>query len=181
MNKLQNSHGKIAFETARLEAHFLNLQNQHLLFDLYSNPEISLYLQGLDAAKDIELTYSCYHENNNIGAYFIFCRETKALIGFGGVHNQEPLKDGSFAIKDKIEFIIIINAKHGGKGYAKEFSQKFLQMFFEEFPQRKIAARVKKDNTACLKLLENLGFKHEGETIYYDESNKFYLMRVAKV
>ncbi len=167
----------VVFTTTRLEAHFLTPKNQNLLEELYQKGQTSQHLKGLDAAKDIALTQACYQENNNVGAYLIFHGDSKEFIGFGGIHNQEPLKDGTLALEDAIEFLIMIDENHAGKGYAKEFSAAFLDFFFKNFPQKTLPARVSKDNIACINLLERLGFAHEGETVYYDRENKFYLLR----
>ena len=167
----------IAFKTERLEAHFLTRENQQFVIDLYNKKETLEHLEGLDVMKDIELVMQCYEENKNIGAYLFFCSETKEFVGFGGVQNQEFLRDGSLALPDKIEFLIMLDAKHGGRGYGYEFSQAFLNLFFENFPQVSLPARVNKENSACLKLLAKLGFKMEGEVCYRDWNTKFYLLR----
>ena len=171
---------KIAFTTQRLEAHFLTEDNRKFLIDLYSNENSIKFLQGLDVEKDIELTLACYKEHNNIGAYLVFCNETSDFIGFCGVQKQEPLNDGSLAFEDDIEFLIMIDPRHNRKGYAAEISLAFLELFFENFPDRAVPARVSKENLPCVKLLEKLGFIHEGETCYHDRDNKFYLLRKSR-
>lgn len=170
---------KIAFTTERLEAHFLTEENQQFVIDLYDKKESGHFLEGIDAMKDIELVMQCYKENNNIGAYLIFCKETGKFIGFGGVQNQEFLRDGSLALADKIEFLIMVDSKQGGRGYGYEFSEAFLKMFFENFPAATLAARVNKENSACLKLLGKVGFVQKGEICYRDHGNKFYLLRAG--
>lgn len=169
---------KIAFTTTRLEAHFLNQENQQFVIDLYNKKETSQHLEGLDVMKDIELVHQCYEENNNIGAYLLFCKESKEFIGFGGIQNQEFLIDGSLALPDKIEFLIMVDAKFGGLGYGYEFSRAFLDLFFENFPNISVPARVNKDNVSCLKLLQKLGFKIVGETKYRNHETIFYLLRI---
>ena len=172
------SHCKVAFTTKRLEAHFLNQENQQFVIDLYNKKETSQHLEGLDAMKDIELVHQCYAENKNVGAYLLFCKETKEFIGFGGIQNQEFLTDGSLALSDKFEFLIMIDSRFGGLGYGYEFSQAFLELFFENFPTCSIPARVNKDNQSCLKLLEKLGFQNVGETKYRNHETIFYLLRI---
>lgn len=174
----KNSEKTIAFTTNRLEAHFLNQENQQFVIDLYNKKEISQHLEGLDVMKDIELVHQCYAENKNIGAYLLFCKETKNFIGFGGVQNQEFLTDGSLALPDKIEFLIMIDARFGGLGYGYEFSRAFLDLFFANFSHVSLPARVNKDNVSCLKLLHKLGFKIVGETNYRNRETMFYLLRI---
>ncbi len=168
---------QIIFTTNRLNACLLTGQNQQLVIDLYNKDETSQYLQGLDVMKDIELVLQCYKERN-VGAYLFFCNKTNEFVGFGGVQNQEPLSDGSLALQDKIEFLIMVDAKHAGLGYANEFSSAFLEFFFKNFPQKTIPARVNKENVACVKLLEKIGFAREGEVAYRHCENKFHLLRV---
>jgi len=169
----------IAFTTKRLEAQFLTAANQQFVIDLYNQKESGQFLEGVDVMKDIELVMQCYKDNNNIGAYLIFCKETKKFIGFGGVQNQEFLSDGSLALADKIEFLIMVDSKQGGLGYGYEFSEAFLKFFLEKFPDQTLAARVNKENSACLKLLSKVGFIQKGEVCYRDRGNKFCLLRAG--
>ena len=166
----------IAFTTKRLNAHYLTRQNQQFVIDLYHKKESAQFLQGLDVMQDIELVLQSY-QKNKIGAYLFFCKDTNEFVGFGGVQNQEPLQDGSFAMPDEIEFLIMVDAKHAGLGFANEFSLAFLELFFKNFPQKTIPARVNKENISCLKLLQKIGFKQEGETFYCNRENKFHLLR----
>ncbi len=166
----------LAFTTPRLNAYFLDKQNQHLVIDLYK--ESSQFLAGIDVMKDIELVQDCYRKNN-IGAYLFFCKENNDFIGFGGVQNQEPLDDGSLALKDEIEFVIMIDSKHGGRGLAYEFSSCFFDLYFKKFPAVTIPARVDKQNLSCLNLLKKLNFVQEGEVAYRHTDSKFYLLRLT--
>lgn len=168
---------QIAFTTNRLNAYFLTAQNQHCVINLYNKKESAEFLAGVDVMKDIELVHQCYLENKNIGAYLFFCNQTHEFIGFGGVQNQEPLQDGSLALQDKIEFLIMVDGKYCGRGYAQEFSSAFLDLFFTNFPQATIPARVNKENVSCRRLLEKIGFKKEGEAAYRNWDQKFDLMR----
>jgi len=169
---------QVIFATNRLNACLLTRNNQQFVIDLYCKDKTSQYLQGLDVMQDIELVLQCYAENN-VGAYLFFCNETDEFVGFGGVQKQEPLDDGSLALQDEIEFLIMVDAKHAGLGYANEFSSGFLEFFFKNFPQKTIPARVHKNNIACLRLLEKIGFIKDGETFYRNLSQPFYLLRIA--
>jgi RimJ/RimL family protein N-acetyltransferase len=168
---------QIAFATPRLNAYFLTEQNQHHVINLYNQQGTAQFIAGVDVMKDIELVHQCYLENKNIGAYLFFCNQTNEFVGFGGVQNQEPLDDGSLALQDKIEFLIMLDAKHNGKGFAQEFSTAFLDLFFANFPQATIPARVNKENIPCLRLLEKLEFIRVGEVAYRHHDNKFHLLR----
>lgn len=169
---------KIAFTTDRLEARFLTPQNQQLVIDLYNADGSTQYLEGLDVMKDIELVKKCYKENQNVGSYLFFCKKNNEFIGFGGVQNQESLNDGSLALSDKIEFLIMVGAKHAGLGYGYEFSSEFLKFFFDNFPEISVPARVNKENIACIKLLRKLGFVGYGEVAYRNWDTRFYLLRM---
>lgn len=170
---------QIAFTTPRLNACFLTPQNQHHVINLYNQKESSEFLAGVDVMKDIELVHQCYLENKNIGAYLFFCNQTNEFVGFGGIQNQEPLQDGSLALQDKIEFLIMLAGNYIGRGFAQEFSLAFLDLFFANFPQATIPARVNKDNFSCQRLLEKVGFRKEGEAAYRNWDQKFDLMRVS--
>ena len=175
---LSFSESKIAFITDRLEAHFLTPQNQQLVIDLYNADGSTEYLEGLDVLKDLELVRKCYQENQNVGSYLFFSKKNNEFIGFGGVQNQESLDDGSLALSDKIEFLIMVGSKHAGLGYGYEFSSAFLRFFFDNFPKISVPARVNKENFACIKLLRKLGFSSDGDVAYRDWGTKFNLLRI---
>jgi RimJ/RimL family protein N-acetyltransferase len=171
---------QIAFQTPRLEAHFANLNNKNLVLDLYNQKESGQFLEGVSGEQDFNLALKCYNSYQNIGSYLIFENQSKNFVGFGGVQIQEPMQDGSLALNDDIEFLIMISKQFSGFGYASEFSSIFLKNFFNVFPNLTIPARVNKDNAACIKLLTKLGFIYEGETSYHKQENKFHLLRINK-
>jgi len=168
----------IHFNTPRLKAQLLDESNKHHVFDLYNNPQNIEFLHGIDAAQDIELSIKCSAAYSNIGAYLIFENHSNEFVGVGGIQKQEPMWDGSFAMADyDIEFLIILSHEFKGQGYASEFCRGFFEMFFSNFPQIEVPARVAYDNSSCIKLLKKFGFLESGETHYNVYENKFALLR----
>lgn len=162
--------------TARLRFELLGAENKNRVYDLYNRKENIEFLQGIDAAQDIELSIKCRDEYG-IGAYLIFENHSNEFVGIGGIQKQEPLDCGSFAIKNHdIEFVIILNPEFKGRGYASEFCQNFFENFFNKFPDLKIPARVNQNNQSCIKLLKKFGFIDAGETSYHKIENKFSLL-----
>lgn len=168
---------KIAFQTPRLSAHFIDDLNQNLVFDLYSRKENIKFLEGISAENDVRLSRECYDSYNDLGAYLIFENTNKKFIGIGGIQKQEPMSDGSFAMSDEVEFLILMHQEFCGFGYAAEFCSDFFKIFFAAFPQIQVPARVQKENLACLKLLKKFGFEEIGEVDYHKYGNKFALLK----
>jgi RimJ/RimL family protein N-acetyltransferase len=168
---------KVAFETPRLSAIFIDDSNQNLVFDLYSRKENIEFLEGISAENDVRLSRECYGSYHDLGAYLIFEKQNKKFVGIGGIQKQEPMLDGSFAMSHEVEFLIVMHHKFCGFGYASEFCRIFFQKLFAAFPQIQVPARVQKENLSCLKLLKKFGFKEIGEIDYHKYGNKFALLK----
>jgi RimJ/RimL family protein N-acetyltransferase len=169
---------KIAFQTSRLTAHFIDELNQHNVIELYSCPENIEMVHGINAEADIRLSIECYEIYKNIGAYLIFENNSGKFVGIGGIQKQEPMNDGSFAMQDcDIEFLIVTHKEFGGRGYASEFCGAFFEKLFELFPNLTVPARVNKNNASCIKLLSKFGFSQEQEIDYHTYGNKFSLLK----
>lgn len=169
---------KIAFQTPRLSAHFIDDSNQNHVIELYARPENIELVHGISAEADIRLSIECYEAYKNIGAYLIFENNSKKFIGIGGIQKQEPMPDGLFAMSNcDIEFLIVTHKEFNGFGYASEFCAAFFAKLFESFPELQIPARVNKANSSCIKLLKKFGFNEEGEVDYHSYGNKFALLK----
>ncbi|HEY6541868.1 MAG TPA: GNAT family N-acetyltransferase [Ktedonobacteraceae bacterium] len=59
-------------------------------------------------------------------------------------------------------YAIAIGREHWGKGYAKEAIRILLRYFFEELRYQKVTVNIYAFNERSIKLLESLGFQHEG-------------------
>lgn len=165
------------FNTERLRAELLCEANQHYIFDLYNHKETVEFLHGVDAARDIDLSIRCSADYQNIGAYLIFENGSNKFIGVGGIQKQDPMEDGSFAMAEDIEFLIVLNHESKGRGYASEFCDAFFKKLFATFPNLHVPARVDQQNAACVKLLKKFGFSEIGETHYYHYESKFALLK----
>lgn len=171
---------KIAFQTPRLTAHFIDESNKNHVIELYSRPENIEMVHGINAEADIRLSIECYELYKNIGAYLIFENDSNKFVGIGGIQKQEPMNDGSFAMQDcDIEFLIVTHKEFGGRGYASEFCSAFFEKLFELFPNLTVPARVNKNNASCIKLLSKFGFIEAGEVDYHSYGNKFLLLKRA--
>ena len=168
----------IVFNTLRLQAYMANLHNKKYVIDLYNQKDSKEFLEGIDGELDFKLAMDCYDSHQNLGSYLFFENESKNFVGFGGVQRQEPMLDGTLALEDEIEFLIMVSKQFAGFGYAYEFSSIFLEKFFSVFPDLTVPARVNKENIACIKLLQKLGFIYEREVGYRHYNNKFNLFRV---
>lgn len=162
--------------STRLYFEKLNKENEKFIYQLYRNPENTEFLHGIDPSQDIVLSQNCA-EKFDVGVYLIFENGSKNFVGCGGIQLQEPMIDGSLAIKNhEIEFVIILDNSFKGKGYASEFCQNFFNKVSLSKPQLNIPARVSLSNEPCIKLLKKFGFQEKGKTHYNNYSNEFLLL-----
>ncbi len=165
-------------KTARLRAELLEEKNCRYVLDLYGDVENIKLLHGIDAAQDIQLSIECSQQYQGTGAYLIFENDSNIFLGVGGVQKQEPMIDGPLAMPEHdLEFLIILDHKAKGKGYATEFCEVFFENLFNTFPNLTIPARTNKENVSCIKLLKKFGFQEEGETFYHNYANPFTLLK----
>jgi RimJ/RimL family protein N-acetyltransferase len=160
----------------RLRFELLCEENKNWIFDLYNRPENIEFLEGIDAAQDIQLSIDC-SKKYGIGAYLVFEKDSDDFVGVGGIQMQEPLNDGTYAISNhEIEFLIMLNPEFKGQGYASELCRVFFSEFFNKFPDLHIPARVNQNNLSCIKLLKKFGFSVVSEISYHKPENKFSLL-----
>lgn len=125
------------------------------LYELYSNPEVTRYTEGLFPEKEKEKQYiEDYIENvyeyYGFGTWLIVRKEDGKLIGRAGFNYRPGFEEA--------ELGFMIGYPFWRKGYAYEVCSHLLKIGKEVFELEKMQALVEKENEASKKLLQKLGF-----------------------
>lgn len=131
-------------------------------YRIYSDPSITRYMEGLypEAEQErqyireyIEKIYTFY----GFGVWTVLEKESGAVIGRAGVSYRAGFDDP--------ELGFIIGVPWQRKGYAREVCRAVLDYAWSALEFDRIQALVEPENTASLRLCEELGFQLERKTM----------------
>ena len=157
----QRFHGiawKIA-ETKRLIIREQTMEDIDALYEIYADPEISLYTENLYEDKDEERKYLREYIDNQYkyyeyGIWALVDKKSGALIGRAGLSLREGFHN--------LELGFVIGKKYQRQGYGYEACSKIIDYAFNELSENKLMALCHRKNKASLGLLKKLGFKAAG-------------------
>ncbi|WP_253905578.1 GNAT family N-acetyltransferase [Bacillus sp. THAF10] len=144
--------------TERLQLRNLSMKDSDTIYAYFSQPEMTRFYgmepfqTKLDADKFIKDFLDDY---TNLYRWGIVEKESGKLIGTCGFH----------AISDKharAEIGYEIDLPYWGKGYATEAITAIIHYGFDSMKYNRIGANVYPENISSRKVLEKVGFTHEG-------------------
>jgi HAD superfamily hydrolase (TIGR01509 family) len=161
-------------ETKRLIIRELSVEDIRDLYQIYQNPEICMYIEGMDEYIDIEIEkHKAYIKNvyafYNYGLWGIFSKDTNELIGKCGIQNQ-TIDD-----KPEIELSYLLDRTHWGYGYALECCQAVFHYAAKELGLTRIVAVIAKLNSRSIRVAECLGMTVEKEIKYHNRNCFLYV------
>ncbi|WP_432409144.1 GNAT family N-acetyltransferase [Wukongibacter sp. M2B1] len=118
---------------------------------------IDWLISNYDLDLDSDYKYSFAIETKQTNDYVGWC-------GFGYLDYDKSQKEIYFTLK----------SKYWGQGFATEASKALVEYIFNELELKKLVAVVKPDNVASKRVIEKLGFKHEGIVKNVPEEFSFY-------
>ena len=100
--------------------------------------------------------------------YTLVTKETGTKVGVCGLYVRPDL--------ELIDLGYALHPDHEGQGYAREASKRIMQAAKERFGQLKLSAITHGENTASIKVLEALGFRHLGQKTVagYDGPSEYF-------
>jgi ribosomal-protein-alanine N-acetyltransferase len=100
--------------------------------------------------------------------YTLVTKETGTKVGVCGLYVRPDL--------ELIDLGYALHPEHEGQGYAREASKRIMQAAKERFGQLKLSAITHGENTASIKVLEALGFRHLGQKTVagYDGPSEYF-------
>ncbi len=139
-------------------------------FEIYSQPDIVKYTEGLHPTKEQEIAYIQEYIDRvyryfEFGVWTILCKETEEIIGRAGFSVREGY--------ELPELGFVIDVPWQGKGIAYEICNAMLQYGKEEYGFEKVQTLVMPENIASLALCHKLGFTEQESVM---EKEKEYLL-----
>lgn len=140
------------------------------LYDLYSKPGITEYIEGfsgnllLEREKLIAYIANVYHFYG-FGIWGVFDKVSHGLVGRCGIELKQI--DG----ESIHEISYLLDPAYQGHGYGTEIVKGVINYCKEHLNISKIAAIIDKDNTSSMALAERVGMQRIGDTL---RNNRFY-------
>ena len=141
--------------TKRCIVREISLADVDKLYEIYAEPSITLYMEGLYAKKEEEIAYTRDYIRYQYGIYdfgmwIIEDRQSGEVIGRAGLDIRPDRKDA--------ELGYMIRRDRQGQGLACEVCTAILAYAREELGFEKLFARTRQENLASVGLLKKLGF-----------------------
>ncbi len=160
-------------ETNRLIIREITIDDLDQLYQIYSNDEITEYMEGLyeNRAEEEEFT-KAYIENMygfyGYGLWVLIEKETGKLIGRAGLSNRE--------INDEISVEIgyVIGKEYQRRGYAYEACKKIIEYAKDWLEIPGLNCFIQKGNEASVKLAQKLGFEKIDEVSIDEKLHEWY-------
>ena len=151
----------IMAETERLILRETIESDIDVFYEMYQNPEMTLYTEGLYTDKEEEKRYlkeyrEKVYETQGFGVWTILRKADGRVIGRAGLSAREGF--------DNYEIGFAVGCDYQRHGYAKEAVRAILD-FAKSHRLGPINALVMKDNAASKGLLTEAGFKKNSETV----------------
>ncbi|MCM1048220.1 MAG: GNAT family N-acetyltransferase [Clostridiales bacterium] len=138
------------------------IEDADSFYDIYKEPSITYYMEGLFEDKAAEIAYIKDYIKNIYGFYgygmwSVLEKGSGQVIGRAGISWRE-----GFDIPE-LGFVIAVPYQH--QGYAYEVCHAILDYAVKELGFTSIQALVMKENKSSKALCKRLGFKNDGKTI----------------
>ena len=100
--------------------------------------------------------------------YTLVTKNTGTKVGVCGLYVRPDL--------ELIDLGYALHPNHEGQGYARESSRRIMHAAKAHFGQSKLSAITHAENTASIRMLEALGFKHKGQKSVagYDGPSEYF-------
>lgn len=142
-------------ETERCVIREMTLEDIDAIYEIYADPAITLYMEGLYRERREELEYMEKYIQHaygfwGFGTWMLERKSDKKVIGRAGFN----LRDGY----DEPELGFVIGVPYQNQGFAYEACKRILEIGKEDYGFTKVQALVKEQNLASLELCKKLGF-----------------------
>lgn len=131
-------------------------------YEIYKEPSITMYMEGLFPTKEQEIAYvedyiKNVYEFFEYGLWTVVEKESGQIIGRAGI--------SWCGETNEVELGYVIAVPFQRQGYAYEVCSAVLQYAKEELEIEEVAAYIKKENTASVALCRKMGFTAAGEIL----------------
>lgn len=155
-------------ETERLRVREMTLEDIDRLYEIYAEPSITEYMEGLYPDKKDELEFSKSYIDNMYGFYgyglwMVIEKSSSRIIGRAGLSNREV--DGEVYL----ELGYVVAKESQGRGYATEVCKAILAYAKNELDATQVIALMKPENEASIRTAKKLGFREVCEVTLGEE------------
>lgn len=162
-------------ETERCLVREITEEDIDELYEIYADPGISRYTEGLFKDREKEREYIRNYIKNKYrffeyGIWLVIDRASGKAIGRAGFENRAGFEDP--------ELGYVIAAEYQRRGYAYEVCSALLKYAAGQLGFMRINAFTAKENTASVKLLKKLGFERREEIMIDGNAHERYNIKV---
>ena len=164
------------YTTERLYVRLVETGDAPFFLALYNSPHFIEHVgdRGLKTVDDarlyIEEKFLPHINEQGFGNYTIFQKDTQKPIGAVGIFKREGIEtpDIGFSFLPEYE----------GKGFGYESASELINIAFQYFDLKKLAAFTTDDNILSQKLIEKLGLQYQETTILpgFTENLRYYTL-----
>lgn len=171
----QRKHGIpwTVIETDRCFLREMTMEDLDALYQLYEEPEITRYMEGLYEDRKKEEEYTRAYINNmyrfyGYGMWLVIAKETGKIIGRAGLNNVDIHGEPA------LEMGYMIGKPYQNQGYATEVCEGILQFAAEATEFKLINCLIQKENVKSVHLMEKLDFTWEEELEIQEKTMQRY-------
>ena len=140
----------------------MTLKDLDILYEIYSFPELTKYIENLyERSEEEEFTRS-YIKNMyqfyGYGLWVICLKENDRIIGRAGISNRKIDDENS------LEIGYLIDTRFQRHGYATEIINGIIRFAKERLYATQLRCAIHHENKISINLIEKLGFEFEFET-----------------
>ena len=171
----QRKHGIpwTVIETDRCFLREMTMEDLDALYQLYEEPEITRYIEGLYEDREKEEEYTRAYINNmyrfyGYGMWLVIEKETGKIIGRAGLNNVDIHGEPA------LEMGYMVGKPYQNQGYATEVCEGILQFAAEATEFKMINCLIQKENVKSVHLIEKLDFTWEEELEIQEKTMQRY-------
>ena len=175
LNRICLRYAGLPWEILRTERCLLRemtTEDVDAFYEVYSDPSITTYMEGLYPVKEQEVDYIRKYIKNvyeffEYGLWTVVEKRRGKIIGRAGLSWREET--------ETVELGYVIAKPFQGQGYAYEVCDAILKYAHEQLEMEQIAAYVKEENEASKALCRKLKFEQKGKITIRNSSYEKWL------
>ena len=162
----------LPLDTERLLLRKVEQTDAAFVLTALSNDELTKYMliryYTLNEVQE-QMDYYANHYKNDTGYYWLMQNKiTNESIGIIGINNIS-------ALHKKAEMGFWLLQMFNNKGYVTEAAKAVLHFCFNSLKLNRVEATVETQNPASIKVIEKIGFTHEGTFKEYETNNGVFI------
>lgn len=163
-----------SFETSRIQARQMMLDDFTDFYQTHSHPQVAATLGGV-VTEDVAYKKFMWNlqqwNQNGFGLWIYELKETGNFMGRGGLRRVTVNQ------REEIEVGYAFMPEYWGCGYASEMAKASIEVAFEILNLNDIVCFAATENKASIKVMENAGFKYDCNIMHANIPHVLYRLR----